>query len=129
MTISYAYDAAGRRSSTVDGAGTTSWTYDALNRLTQASYPGGDVTGYGYDAVGSTTYSYDANGNQTGKTVSGTTTNYAWDPTGIGHVSTGGRESTWAAREILDADAVESSWRAGRPRSRLVVGDRVVLIR
>ncbi len=88
-----------------DSAGTTSWTYDNLDRLTNVSYPNGDTVAYGYDAVGNRTshtingvpktntfdqanrmtasgadtYTYDANGNQLTKTSGGTTTTYAYD--------------------------------------------------
>jgi RHS repeat-associated protein len=83
----------------------TSPGYDALYRLTSASYPNGDSVSYDYDAVGNrtsltvngnattntfdaadrlttsgtTTYGYDANGNQTSKTIGGVTTTYAYD--------------------------------------------------
>jgi YD repeat-containing protein len=88
-----------------DGSGQTTWGYDALDRLTSASYPNGDAVSYGYDAVGNrtsltvngntttntfdaadrltasgtTTYGYDANGNQTSTTVDGVTTTHAYD--------------------------------------------------
>jgi YD repeat-containing protein len=88
-----------------DTSGTTTWGYDALYRLTSATYPYADVIGYGYDAVGnrtsltvngvgttntydngdrmtasgSDTYSYNNNGNLTSKTLGGVTTNYTYD--------------------------------------------------
>jgi RHS repeat-associated protein len=103
--IQYVLNAVGNRTQMTDSAGTTSWTYDALDRLTNASYPNGDAVAYGYDAVGnrvshtingvpkmntfdlanrmtasgSDTYSFDANGNQLTKTSGGTTTTYAYD--------------------------------------------------
>ena len=49
--------------------GTESYTYDALDRLTFAAYPGG----------GSATYAYDANGNRTSVTSGGSVTNYQVD--------------------------------------------------
>ena len=52
-----------------DSAGTTVWTYDSLNRLTQATYPNGDVTGYTYDGVG----------NRLTHTVNGVTTTNTYD--------------------------------------------------
>ena len=112
--LQYVLNAAGNRTSMTDSAGTTTWGYDALDRLTEARYPNGDVVGYGYDAVGNRTsltrngttttntfdaanrltasgadsYTYDANGNQTGKTAGGVTTTYSYDAldrlTGIG---------------------------------------------
>ncbi len=90
QSVSYTYDQNGNRLTQVDPSGTTTLTYDALNRLTQAAYPGtygtyswtydpvgnrlsqtapGGTTNYGYDnnnrllTAGSTTYTYDANGN------------------------------------------------------------------
>jgi YD repeat-containing protein len=54
----------GIRTQIADSAGTTTWGYDALDRLTSASYPSGDAVSYGYDAVG----------NRTSLTVNGSTT-------------------------------------------------------
>ena len=128
--ISYTLDAVGNRTGMTDVAspvllleqpnanplayGTTSYNYDALDRLTSVSYPNADTVSYGYDAAGNRTsltrngttttntfdaanrltasgadtYTYDANGNQTGKTAGGVTTTYSYDPldrlTGIG---------------------------------------------
>ena len=49
---------------------TTTYTYDALNRLTSTTDPLSHVTGYGYDAVG----------NRTSQTKpDGTTITYAYD--------------------------------------------------
>jgi uncharacterized protein RhaS with RHS repeats len=44
--------------------GTTTYTYDAADRLTQE---------------GNTTYTYNANGSRLTKTLSGSTTNYSYD--------------------------------------------------
>jgi RHS repeat-associated protein len=93
QSFTYTYDANGNRISQVDSpSGTTTFTYDPLNRLTQAAYPGtygtwswtydpvgnrssqsapSGTTNYTYDAnnrfttAGGVTYSYDANGNLT----------------------------------------------------------------
>ena len=61
----YTFDEFGNRATMSDGATTTTYTYDLNNRLTGISKVSGDVT---------TTeqYAYDNNGNQTSKTVSGT---------------------------------------------------------
>jgi len=56
------------RQSMTDPAGTTSYTYDARNRLTGATGPGL-----------SRTYGYDRNSNRTSKTEGGTTTNYGYN--------------------------------------------------
>ena len=64
-SITYAYDAAGNRTSMTNGAGTTTtYSYNAANELTSTSGPGG-----------TTNYSYDANGRQT---AAGSTT-YQWN--------------------------------------------------
>ena len=53
--VIFAYDAAGRRTHMTDGAGTTTWTFDQLNRPTAIQDPFGATVGYGYDAVGNRT--------------------------------------------------------------------------
>ena len=92
--VTYTYDADGRRTSMVDGTGTTTYTYDALGRLTASVNGAGQSTGYGYDPKGqltSLTYpsgqtvsrAYDASGNLT--SVSdwlGNTTSFAYDADG-----------------------------------------------
>jgi RHS repeat-associated protein len=50
--VSFSYDTAGNRSSMSDGLGTTSWSYDGLNRPTAISDPFNNVVQYGYDGVG-----------------------------------------------------------------------------
>jgi RHS repeat-associated protein len=45
----YEYDADGDRTSMVDGTGTTSYTYDQLDRLTESKDGHGDKTSYEYD--------------------------------------------------------------------------------
>jgi YD repeat-containing protein len=101
----YVVNAVGNRTSMTDSAGTTAWTYDNLDRLTNVSYPNGDTVAYGYEKVGdrishmvngvtktntfddanritasgTDTYTYDANGNQTGKTSGSMTTTYSYD--------------------------------------------------
>ena len=99
--LRHSYDKAGNILSLQDGAGTTNYTYDALNQLTGAVGPGLNES-YSYDAVGNRTakggvtyvynaanqlvsasdgssYLYDANGNLISKTVGGQTTSYTWD--------------------------------------------------
>jgi RHS repeat-associated protein len=60
----FTYDAAGNRLTWNDGVGTTTYTYDAADRLTQE---------------GNTTYTYNANGSRVSKTLSGSTTTYSYD--------------------------------------------------
>ncbi len=89
--ITYAYDNNGNLTSMTDNTGTTSWTYDAVGRVTKKAMPSSvdacsGQTGmtYGYDndgnltsfcdASGTTHYTYDAANNNTSVTTSGGTT-------------------------------------------------------
>ncbi|MEW5938462.1 MAG: RHS repeat-associated core domain-containing protein [Chloroflexota bacterium] len=47
--VSFLYDDAGRRTSMTDGIGTTTWTYDNLNRVTAVADPFGATVSYSYD--------------------------------------------------------------------------------
>jgi RHS repeat-associated protein len=47
--VSLTYDADGNLLTRSDGLGTTTYTHDAVNRLTQVDLPGGDQVRYGYD--------------------------------------------------------------------------------
>jgi RHS repeat-associated protein len=104
-SITYTVNAVGVRTKMTDSAGTTTWGYDNLDRLTSAGYPNGDSASYAYDpvgnrtsltfngttttstydqadrltAAGSTSYTYDNNGNQRTKVAGGVTTTYAYD--------------------------------------------------
>ncbi len=50
--ISYTYDGADNRTSVTTPAGTTEYTYDAVNRLETVTDPNSGVTTYSYDPVG-----------------------------------------------------------------------------
>lgn len=63
-SISYDYDPAGNRTSMTEGANTTTYDYDAAERMTRA---------------GDATYSHDANGNLTNATDQSGMTNFAYD--------------------------------------------------
>jgi RHS repeat-associated protein len=100
QSFAYTYDPNGNRLTQADSTGTTTFTYDALNRLTQAAHPAPFGTwGWTYDAVGNRTqqtappgavlpgvgsipplitYAYDANNRLT---QAGSTT-YAYDANG-----------------------------------------------
>jgi RHS repeat-associated protein len=113
QAFAYTYDANGNRLTQADATGTTTFTYDALNRLTQAAHPGSFGTwSWTYDAVGNRTqqtappgavlpgvgsippliaYTYDANNRLT---QAGSTT-YAYDANGnLTSISTG-QTFTW----------------------------------
>ncbi|WP_130491637.1 RHS repeat domain-containing protein [Motilibacter rhizosphaerae] len=67
--IIYTYDDDGDVTSRQDNTGTTSYSYDQLNRQVTTSFPGG----------ASTTLGYDANGNVTSYTDAGGTTTYTYN--------------------------------------------------
>jgi RHS repeat-associated protein len=102
QVFSYGYDANGNRTSQTDDTGTTTFTYDPLNRLTGASYPGAYGTwSWTYDPVGNRatqtapsgtkTYTYDANNRLS---QAGTVT-YEYDRNGNLMSSSEGRNFTW----------------------------------
>jgi RHS repeat-associated protein len=69
--VSFTYTADGLRASMVDGTGATTYTYDALHRLTEEAAPLGTLS-YAYDASGNEAYvRSDHNG--------GANTSYAYD--------------------------------------------------
>jgi RHS repeat-associated protein len=68
-SYTYTLDPSGNRTQVIDPSGTISYQYDALDRLTQAIYPGNATTSYTYDPVG----------NRTTLTVNGTPTSYSYD--------------------------------------------------
>jgi len=96
----YAYDANGNMTSKLDGKGTTSYTYDKMNRLLTVTEPSGKKTTYTYDTAGNRstetsvsgattitkTYTYNTLGWLTSTSeVNGTTTTkvtYAYDGNG-----------------------------------------------
>ncbi len=53
--VTMTYDAAGRRVQMTDGTGTSSWTWDALDRMTSSKFGAGATVTYGYDLDGNQT--------------------------------------------------------------------------
>jgi RHS repeat-associated protein len=72
QSFAYTYDAAGNRKTLTSPQGDETYTYDALNRLTDVAYQGGPTVGYTYDAAG----------NRTSETRGGQTTNSTYDSAG-----------------------------------------------
>lgn len=130
------FDENGNRTSTTAGGRTTSFTYDALNRLTLTQYPDGSSHSTVYrpdnrkqsetDPRGlMTTYGYDAAGRLTSVTQSlsagsTATTGYAYDETGAKTTQTDalGRVTTWSmdaggritSRKIADGSTERNSF-------------------
>jgi YD repeat-containing protein len=78
------------RTSMTNSTGTTTWTYDNLDRLTNVAYPNGDTVAYGYDTVG----------NRTSHTVNGVAkTNTFDDANRMTALRSGGRSSGPTVRE------------------------------
>lgn len=67
--LDYTFDDLGNRLTKVDAAGTETYTYDALSRVTNVAYPGSASTGY----------TYDKHGNRLTKTDSSGTVSYTYD--------------------------------------------------
>jgi RHS repeat-associated protein len=61
-TQTFTYDARGNLTSAVDAEGTTTLTYDAGDRLTKITYPGGRFLSYLYDLAGRRTRMTDQSG-------------------------------------------------------------------
>jgi RHS repeat-associated protein len=76
--ITYAYDADGNLTSQVDNTGTTTFTYDALNRLIDKGTPGGADACSGSSPAG-ITYTYDGASNLTTSCDALGTTHYYYD--------------------------------------------------
>ena len=70
--VNYGYDDKGNRTSKIDGAVTTNYTYDFENRLSQVSNTSGTIVDHVYDALG----------NRIAKIEDGTTTRYVLDLSG-----------------------------------------------
>jgi RHS repeat-associated protein len=107
--IRFTYDGVGNRLTEVRPPGTTSYSYNADDELTSA---GG--TSYSYDAngnetaAGSRTFAFDLAGRMTETTLSGTTTDYAYD--GVGN----------RVSETTGSDVVQSFWDVNTPGPALL---------
>jgi len=113
--VAYTYDANGRVTQRVDGAGTTTYTYDDLGRLLSTSNTaGGGTESYTYDLAGAllsktdtsgvTSYTYTAGHRVTQmRYPQGTGTNY----TQFGYDSAGRRSDVW-----MQSGPTHTAWSA-----------------
>jgi RHS repeat-associated protein len=69
-TVSFTYTATGKRASMTDASGTTTYTYDSLDRLTMKATPEGTLN-YTYDAAGNLASMTSSDGNAS--------VDYTWD--------------------------------------------------
>jgi len=114
-SVGYSYDANGRVTQRVDGARTTTYTYDDLGRLLSTSNTaGGGTESYSYDLAGAllsktdtsgvTSYTYTAGHRVTQmRYPQGTISNY----TEFGYDSAGRRSDVW-----MQSDASHAAWAA-----------------
>jgi RHS repeat-associated protein len=65
LSQGYTYDANGNLATYTDDAGTATFGYDDLDRLTSAAFPGSQAYSYAYDAVGNLTSITTPSGNRT----------------------------------------------------------------
>lgn len=106
QSFDYAYDAVGNRTSQVDrNSQTTTYAYDALNRLVEFDPPAAAAVDYAYDAAGNRTeagsviYTYDALNQLTSDS---TGTDYDYDGAGRLVDATNGSDTTTYAYDALD---------------------------
>jgi RHS repeat-associated protein len=100
LGFSYGYDASGNRTSVTTSGGNESYTYDALHRLTQATYEDGTTVSYAYDSAG----------NRTGETRAGQTTTYSYDDAGQ-LLARGAKTYTYDANgNVLTAGTDSFAW-------------------
>ena len=105
--VSFAYDAAGNRTSMTSGGSTTAYSYDAAGQLKTAG-----STSYAYDpagnriSAGTSSFTYDDFGNLASATAGATTIAYRTNGSGLRVSATGGGVTTtysWDAAAALPA--------------------------
>ena len=99
----YTYDLNGNRTSMIDPTGLTTYSYDALNRLTSMTNNKGQTTTFSYDALGRRTSMTHANG---------VVTNYTYDAASqllsLSH--------QLGARPSIRLPTATTKWAIGSPR-------------
>ena len=92
LAVSFTYTVSGQRATAVDARGTTTYTYDAHERLSRVTHPGGEVVEYHYEASGrlrqvvspggASDYAYDAMGRLARVSDPTGTAQYGYDAAG-----------------------------------------------
>jgi RHS repeat-associated protein len=117
LSITYTLDNVGNRLTMVEPGGTTTYTYDALNRLLTVSYPVGTPA--------NVSYTYDAMGNRLTLTEDGVTTTYTYDAADRLTATTGGSAQTFTwddNGQMLSKGSQTFSWDALGRMTGLVNG-------
>ncbi len=93
LSAQYSYDKAGNLIQIQDATGTTSYTYDAVGRVTGVTYPDANPTAFSYNAVGryssigypggvTATYTYDKRNRVSSVAWGGGWITFSYDPAG-----------------------------------------------
>ena len=138
----YTYDAAGNQTSKTEtvantARGTTTYQYDALNRLETVTEPGGKSTEYVYDAAGNrtsenvteysitttTSYTYNAQNRMMSVTQNGATVSYAYDYNGNMISKGSGTYSYDALDRMVSADGATYTYNGEGKRVAKTIGN------
>jgi len=104
----WTYDPLGNRLTETTYLGTTTYTYDAADRLTSVTAPGGVVTAYTYDrngnqrSAGANTFTYDLADRLVSASVGTKTESYTWAGDGLRLSATSGNGPSGTTRFQLD---------------------------
>jgi RHS repeat-associated protein len=126
----WTYDAVGNRLTQVTHAGTTNYTYNANDELTQVTNPSGTTVHYGYDSdgretiAGARSFAYNGANELTSTSKSGVTTKYAYDGDG-NRVAAGATGLTWDVNGQLPNLALEQTTTGKRIR-RYEYGNSII---
>ena len=104
----YTYDAVGNRSAEVANAGTTTYAYDAADRLTSTTAPGNVITNYTFDsngnqtAAGPRTFTYDFADRLKTAVVGTTTETYTYAGDGVRLSASTGSQANKTTKFLWD---------------------------
>jgi RHS repeat-associated protein len=117
-----AYDANGNLQTRTDSCGTTTYTWDARNRLT-------GISGYKPDCSALTaSFAYDSLNRRISKTVNGTTTQYVYDDQDIIQEITGGVTTSYIRPLNIDDPLTRTNSTVTRHYVRDALGSIVALV-